>query len=101
MPHPICTFETLCLVIQASLTSLLTYTSLCFKKGIVCLHKQGIYVGYPSISCELRHVCAFLVILAGTDVTKVIIQSSRVAYKRGSLKCQGWDGVWKEPLAYC
>jgi len=44
-------------------------------------------------------VCAFLVILAGTDVTKVIIQSSRVAYKRGSLKCQGWDGVWKEPLA--
>ena len=42
-------------------------------------------------------MCGFLVILVGTDGTKVIIQSHRVAYKRGSLKCQRW-GVEK-PLA--
>lgn len=91
-PHPVSILETLGLVIQTSPTSLLTCTSLCVKTGVLCLRKQGLGVGYSSISYEPSSACASFVIPAGAGVTEVIIQSKGVAYKRGSFTCQGWHG---------
>ena len=73
---------------QTNFASLLSPSSPCFKTGIGCLGKQSVCIVYPGTSCVLRYVCAGLVTLAGTGVTKVIVKSSRVALKRGSLNAR-------------
>lgn len=77
------------LVNQTNRASLPSPTSHCFKTGIGHLGKQGMWAVYSGTSCVLRYVSACLATLTGTDVTKAMVKSSRVALKRGSFNGRG------------